>query len=348
MSKLNKDILFLIFEELQEDSKSLFSCLMVNKFCKSPLFIIFSYYLFDDIKEFITEQGIQLIPIIHKSLLFDYLSFCKSINVNTIRSIISIGSTLVYNQFSMQEEFYFLYEKMSGLKYFDMRSIKHQIFYFPGTKACLESLCELNCDTSHIFMNYHNQLIQRLIIDGTVLSKFYKLKTLISDGYISLIKELEQLKKQAYYHNLEILNLERSDLNTFSSIIENSGECLKKILFRPHDIIKCHFYGDSLIFIRKVYENCPYIEYLSILFSPSIEHFIELENLLKFCKILKSLLLNIGVLVSYERILESGTELLKILIRPALSILTIDSTYMEEDYIKLINKLINLLDPHVF
>ncbi|GBB93025.1 hypothetical protein RclHR1_00210021 [Rhizophagus clarus] len=85
---------------------------------------------------------------------------------------------------------------MSGLKYFDMRSIKHQIFYFP---------------------------------------------------------ELEQLKKQAYYHNLEILNLERSDLNTFSSIIENSGECLKKILFRPHDIIKCHFYGDSLIFIRKVY-----------------------------------------------------------------------------------------------
>ncbi|CAG8694481.1 14391_t:CDS:1, partial [Rhizophagus irregularis] len=31
MAKLNKDILFLIFEELQVDSKTLFSCLMVNK-----------------------------------------------------------------------------------------------------------------------------------------------------------------------------------------------------------------------------------------------------------------------------------------------------------------------------
>ena len=31
MPRLNKDILFLIFEELQDDSKSLFSCLMVNR-----------------------------------------------------------------------------------------------------------------------------------------------------------------------------------------------------------------------------------------------------------------------------------------------------------------------------
>ena len=31
MSKLNKDILFLLFEELQDDSKSLFSCLLVNR-----------------------------------------------------------------------------------------------------------------------------------------------------------------------------------------------------------------------------------------------------------------------------------------------------------------------------
>ncbi|GBB87420.1 hypothetical protein RclHR1_01390010 [Rhizophagus clarus] len=219
-------------------------------------------------------------------------------------------------------------KKCPGLKYFDMRSIKHQIFYFPGAKACLESLCELKCDTS-IHHSYFYELsqscqhIQRLIIDKIninpnhgivklievqrnlkyfewndvyneymvdhcediflalgkkVLPKFFKLKTLISDDYISLIKELEQLKKQAYYHNLEILNLKRCDLNTFSSIIENSGECLKKILFRPHDIIKCHF-----------------MEILLFLFVRKMD-------------------------------------------RPALSILTIDSTYMKEDYIKLINK----------
>src|SRR4051812_15032329 len=115
MSKINKDILFLIFEEFQDDSKSLFSCLMVNRlwcetvipilwrnpWCynginyrnKKYLFFIISCYLFDDIKEFITEQGIQLPSDSNQLLLFDYLSFCRSINVNTINSLISIGSS---------------------------------------------------------------------------------------------------------------------------------------------------------------------------------------------------------------------------------------------------------------
>src|SRR5579859_4127508 len=103
MSKLNKDTLFLIFEELRDDSKSLFSCLMVNRlWCetvipilwKDPwcyninynnkynLFIIVASYLSDDIKEFLTRQGIHLPSVSYKTLLFDYLSFCRSINVN--------------------------------------------------------------------------------------------------------------------------------------------------------------------------------------------------------------------------------------------------------------------------
>src|SRR5271154_2440848 len=98
----NKDILFLIFEELQHDSKSLFSCLMVNRlWCetvipilwrnpwrynsnynnKSYLFVTIAFYLSDDSKELLTRQGIQLPPIPSQPLLFDYLSFCRSINV---------------------------------------------------------------------------------------------------------------------------------------------------------------------------------------------------------------------------------------------------------------------------
>src|SRR6266536_5710058 len=121
MSKLNKDILFLIFEELQDDSKSLFSCLMVNRlWCetvipilwrnpwhynisyhnKSSLYYIFTFYLSEDIKEFLTGQGIQLPSFSHQPPLFDYLSFCKSINVNATNAIIiSTGSSLAYNQF---------------------------------------------------------------------------------------------------------------------------------------------------------------------------------------------------------------------------------------------------------
>src|SRR5581483_10350324 len=101
MSKLNKDILFLIFEELQNDSKSLFSCLMVNRlWCenvipilwrnlwqydinynnKSYLFTMIVFYLPNNIKEFLTGQGIQLPLVSYHLLLFDYLSFCRSIN----------------------------------------------------------------------------------------------------------------------------------------------------------------------------------------------------------------------------------------------------------------------------
>uniref|UniRef100_U9T9D3 F-box domain-containing protein n=1 Tax=Rhizophagus irregularis (strain DAOM 181602 / DAOM 197198 / MUCL 43194) TaxID=747089 RepID=U9T9D3_RHIID len=422
MAKLNKDILFLIFEELQEDSKSLFSCLMVNRlwcetvvpilwrnpWCykginyrnKNSLFIIISHYLIDDIKEFITIQRIQLPSYSNQSLLFDYLSFCRSINVDTINNIISIGSSLPYNQFFMQQEFYSLFmRKCPELKYFDMKSIKHQIFYFPEAMVRLESLCELQCDTiidSSYFYGLSQlcQYIQRLLIinndskpnhgiiklievqkklkhfewdddfddDFTdydpyeeliltlekkaeslnylriiflysydydhillqdILSKFNKLKVLIIGDYTPFNEEqLEKLKIQVYC-KLEVLNIEQNKLSVISSIIENSGGCLKKVLFSPYNI-KCerfNFNEDSLInFIRKIYENCPSIEYLSIAFSPLKEHFIELEKLLKICKNLKSLLLVVifdNEKDTYENSLKNGEELLNILIRSA-------------------------------
>ena len=41
MSKFNNDIVFLLFEELQSDSKSLFSCLLVNRlWCKAAIPIL--------------------------------------------------------------------------------------------------------------------------------------------------------------------------------------------------------------------------------------------------------------------------------------------------------------------
>src|SRR5687768_13674966 len=126
MSKLNKDILFLIFEELQNDSKSLFSCLLVNRlwcetvipilwrdpWCyeddinyqkKSSLYHIITFSLPNDVKEFLTNKGI---PISHQSLLFDYLSFCRSINIKVIGNIISLDSSSIYVQFLLQQEIY--------------------------------------------------------------------------------------------------------------------------------------------------------------------------------------------------------------------------------------------------
>ncbi|CAG8506748.1 hypothetical protein GLOIN_2v1764020 [Rhizophagus irregularis DAOM 181602=DAOM 197198] len=367
--------------------------------------------------------------------------------------IISIGTSLTYNQFVLQQNFYHLFiKKCPELKYFDMKLIKHQIFYFPEAKIRLESLCELYCDTSINSSYFYGlsqscQYIQKLIINNIdskpnhgiaklievqrnlkhfewnddidydyltedpyekiflalekkadslnylrvyfqyiegidhillqqILSKFYKLKILIIDDFFFFTEEqLEKLKLQVY-NDLEILNIEWNKLNVISSIIENGGRSLKKILFRPYDIIECEygsFNKNSLNFIRKIYENCPSIEYLSIPFSPSKEHFTEFEKLLKICKNLKSLLLvicNMDKIETIEEIYESGEILLKILIRSELinlkeirfyddfkfslesleeflekwfdksklSIFTSDSIYEEENYKNLINK----------
>ncbi|EXX50557.1 uncharacterized protein OCT59_010116 [Rhizophagus irregularis] len=455
MSKLNKDVLLLIFEELQEDSKSLFSCLMTNKFwcetvipilwkkpwCyninyynKNLLYSIITFYLADNIKEYLISQGILIPRTSRKSFLIDYLSFCKSIDIDMLNSIISIGFSNLYNQFLLQQEIYkLLMRKCPELKYLNIKSIKHQIFYFPEAKTKFESLFELKCDTtidiSYFYGLAHNcQYIQRLIIinnklninHGTVklienqrnlkyfewkddfenddiveypyieiflvlekkadvlnhlilstpiiknvLTKFYKLKTLIINDYVPFSED--QLKMSAY-RELETFNIDFISLNEASIIIENSGGHIREILLRyiDYEYWYDNLVEDSLNFICKIYQNCPLIEYLSLLFPSTTDHFIEFEKLLKGCQILKSLLLNIPNNDKEE----TGDELLKILIRsaptnlreirffndfkfslnnlekffknwkdrPALSILTTDPIYKGDDYMKLINK----------
>ncbi|GBC06338.1 hypothetical protein RclHR1_06780002 [Rhizophagus clarus] len=473
MSKLSKDILFLIFEELQDDSKSFFSCLIVNRFwcetvipilwknpwCyninyknKNYLFSTIAFYLSaDDIKEFLTRHGTQLPSVSSKSLSFDYLSFCSSINIDIINDIISIGSSLAYNQFLLQQEFYKLFmKKCPRLKYLDINSINHQIFYFPEANIRLESLCELQCNTSIDPLYFYGlarfcQHIQRLItvnvssksnhgiaklievqrnlkyfewnddfedidyytddpykeilielekktntlnhlkvffqyVDNyehtlqllqEVLVKLHRLKTLTSDFSIFG----EQDIKLFFFKELEILDVEYITIYEASIMIGNSGGQLKEISLKPYDFVyySDNFIEDSLIYIRKIYENCPLIEYLSLVFTPSKDHFIEFEKLLNVCQNLKSLLLIVPKYYkreTEEKILESGKEILELLIksastnlrefrffndfkfscktleeflekwrgRPALTILTSNSIYEGEDYKKLINK----------
>src|SRR5207248_3445355 len=128
----------------------------------------------------------------------------------------------------------------------------------------------------------------------------------------------EELSKILVYHDLEILKINYITLNAASIIIENNGRHLKKILQSYNRTFENNFEEGSLIFICKIYENCPLIEYLSLSFSPSKKHFTEFEKLLKVCQNLKSLLLviyNFDKEETYEKISENGKELLKALTR---------------------------------
>src|SRR5437016_3014865 len=98
MSKLNDDVLFLIIEKLQYDINSLFSCLLVNKtWCeviipilwknplgynlikekeKSQLNVIISH-LSSEVKENTINQGINLSTVTQRKPLFNYISYCR-------------------------------------------------------------------------------------------------------------------------------------------------------------------------------------------------------------------------------------------------------------------------------
>jgi hypothetical protein len=205
----------LLFEELQEDSKSLFSCLMVNRlwcetaipilwrnpWCyndvnysnKSYLFVIISSYLTNDIKKLLTRQGIVIPSVSNQSLLFDYLSFCRSMNMIVIDKIFS---TVTYrNQFFLfllQREIYNLFiRKCPEFKYLDIRSIKHQIYYFPEAQIRLSSLCELKCDKSIEPSYFYGlscicQNIERMTIINT--------DTKVNNGIVKLIEVQKNLK----------------------------------------------------------------------------------------------------------------------------------------------------------
>ncbi|GBB88268.1 hypothetical protein RclHR1_14800003 [Rhizophagus clarus] len=188
MSKL-KDILLIIFEELEDDQRSLFSCLLVNKlWCESAVIFLWRnpwrYYLgfcqekflyntillflSDETKEFLKLKGIEIPPSSQNPPLFDYLSFCRHLNVVKINSIIHLSD---YKKYIVEQEVYkLLMRKCSPLKSMDIRYIKHHLDCFNGAESCLSRLSELKCTTYDQPLFYdrlaqHCQYIEKLTID---------------------------------------------------------------------------------------------------------------------------------------------------------------------------------------
>jgi len=106
MSKLNEDVLYLIFKELQDDKKSLYSFLLVDKtWCK-----IIIPMLWKDPWKFLSmgKEKFLLDLIIsrndldkgfsHKKPMFDYISFCKHLNLNEIERIIKMYDFMIFKK----------------------------------------------------------------------------------------------------------------------------------------------------------------------------------------------------------------------------------------------------------
>src|SRR6266542_6627305 len=108
MSKLNGDLLYLIFKELQNDRKVLLSCLTVNKiWCetiipilwrnpwkflkeKKLLLNVIILYLSDESRNNLKRQGVDFLTNSYQRPLFDYISFCRHLNLNKLNEIFNL------------------------------------------------------------------------------------------------------------------------------------------------------------------------------------------------------------------------------------------------------------------
>ncbi|PKY61628.1 hypothetical protein RhiirA4_486853 [Rhizophagus irregularis] len=177
MSKLNKDILYLIFEELQDDTKTLYSSLSVNKtWCelivpilwRNPwkfltnrseilLFNVIISHLSDESKNNLMIQDNDLFKILLQKPLFNYISFCRHLNLNSIdliiyfiernysKSNISVIKNEILNLF--------INENTRFTHLYIPQRFDYQIHLIPGAKHCFSEIVFLSCNTNRVSGN---------------------------------------------------------------------------------------------------------------------------------------------------------------------------------------------------
>ncbi|GBC10709.1 hypothetical protein RclHR1_09840005 [Rhizophagus clarus] len=216
MLKLNKDVLFLLISEnFQDDKKTLYSCLLVNKiWCevtvpilwknpwknpwkyishekeRSHLNIIISH-LSNETRNNLRNKGIDLIAIQQKPL-FNYISFCKYLNLSCFDRIISIINNFDKIKISIisNEILKLFINKNSRLTFLYIpRQCNYQIHLIPGVEQCFSELKFLQFDA-----NIEQHILKGLVKISKSIKKleFDNLQTNNNSGL--LVKLIEAQK----------------------------------------------------------------------------------------------------------------------------------------------------------
>ncbi|PKY27432.1 hypothetical protein RhiirB3_443147 [Rhizophagus irregularis] len=180
MSKLNRDILYLIFEELQDDIRTLYSSLLVNKtWCEIIVPILWKnpwkyltdkndYLLVDVINSHLSEEsknnliihGINFFTTFSQKPLFNYFSFCKHLNLSSIDKIINSTFKFYYSYSEsivsiIKNEIYnlFINESTKLTHLYIPQHFDYQIHLIPGAKHCFSEIMFLSCNTNRVSCN---------------------------------------------------------------------------------------------------------------------------------------------------------------------------------------------------
>ncbi|PKY26394.1 hypothetical protein RhiirB3_441686 [Rhizophagus irregularis] len=162
MSKLYRDILYLIIEELQYDRKSLVSCLTINKIWCEIIIPILWKNAWEDLafdKENLLLNTIishlsdeernnlsQYSKISYKKPLFNYISFCKHLNLEIIENIILSHGQGQYNEIKNYILNLFI-NKNAEYTHLYMTNYYYEYHLIPEAEQCFSKIKFLRCDS---------------------------------------------------------------------------------------------------------------------------------------------------------------------------------------------------------
>jgi hypothetical protein len=160
-SKLNRDVLYSIFEESQDDKAILYSCLLVNKaWCemiipilwkdpwkslngtrKSKLFLTVIISLLPDKSRNNLIQHVDFLLNTFQRPFIDYISFCKHLNFNELERIFEEFEISI----DIKNEIFELF--INGNSKFTHLYIPYQFdSLIPGVKRCFSEIEFLSCN----------------------------------------------------------------------------------------------------------------------------------------------------------------------------------------------------------
>ncbi|RGB31835.1 hypothetical protein C1646_763607 [Rhizophagus diaphanus] len=175
MFRLNRDVLHLIFQEIKDDKKTLYSCLSVNKtWCeiiipilwnnpwkyinkncehrkKKILLNIIISHLSNEIKNNLKNQGIDFLTTnsYQKPLLFNYINLCKHLNLEEIHKLInSIHEQSKISIIKNQLFKLFINENTKFSHLYLPYQFEHQIHLIPKSENCFSDIEFFCCSAS--------------------------------------------------------------------------------------------------------------------------------------------------------------------------------------------------------
>ncbi|GBB89801.1 hypothetical protein RclHR1_01660020 [Rhizophagus clarus] len=313
MSELNRDVLYLIFEQLQDNKKILYSCLLVSKtWCETIIPI-----LWKNPWECLNK----------KKLSFNYISYCRHLNLDEILRIINENINEESIILNVQNEILtlFINENTKFTHLYICKILEHQIHLFHGVERCFSEIVFLSCSTG-----INNNTLTKLIETCKSIKElklFFELKNnncrivklieaqrklsnivlthntnddepfikIVEDSLIKHASTIQYCKISRWlttnllssFVNLKELELDRPgvQIEIIASLIKNtSGNLIEiKVDYVSNDEI------DNKKLIQAIYDKCPNIKYLKILVRN--RNIPELEKLLTNCPHLNRLYL---------------------------------------------------------